>query len=273
MRGALAAASWLVAMSMAAFAPMAVASEPGVFCLDRAELTAKRKNASPLAQQYIYSETSTMGPMIAGYERTLVAAERGDKDAQRRIGGFWAACVIDGDGMSAQKQATAATYLSAAAKRGDTQAMRYLALFHVLGSGVPADYTEAYRHLAASGYPKDAVAQKAAKLKLTQASPAEQEAMFAFVEVLPMLLQQRLEPLAEEIVHDEAMGRLLSARIVVNTCPNRAQIQQADEGIDQDALLPQLQALMQRLPSAGLPCSADNGQPNGILIPFSIKRR
>lgn len=269
MRGALAAATWMLAL---AIAPAAAAREPGVFCLDRAELTAKRKNASKLAQQYLYSETSTVGPMIAGYERTLAAAERGDKDAQRKIGGFWAACVIDGDGMSAQKQATAATYLGAAAQRGDTQAMRYLALFHALGSGVPADYTEAYRQLAASGYPKDAVAQTAAKLQLTQASPAEQEAMVAFGEALRALLQQRLQTLADDIVRDDAKGRQLSVRTAINTCPNRAQILQADEGIDRDALLSQLQALMQRLPSAGLPCTADNGQPAGMAIPFSIKR-
>ncbi|WP_139215485.1 hypothetical protein [Lysobacter sp. cf310] len=269
MRGALAAASLMWAL---AIAPAAAAREPGMFCLDRTELAAERKNASGPAQKYLFSETGSMGSMIAGYERTLAAAERGDKDAQRKIGGFWAACVLAGDGMGAQKLTTAAAYLDAAAKRGDNQAMRYMALFYALGSGVPADYAEAYRQLAASGYPQDAVAQTAAQLQLTQASPAEQQAIVVFGEALRSLLQARLPSIADEIVRDEAKGRPLSVRTIVTTCPNQARIQQASDGIDRDALQAQLQALMQLLPSAGLPCKSDDGQPAGMAIPFTIKR-
>lgn len=269
MRGALAAVGWLLAL---AIAPDAIAREPGLFCLDRAELAQRRKNAGDAARQYIYSEKSSFGSLIAGYESTLAAAERGDKVSQRKIGGFWAACVLDGDGMSAPKQATAAAYLSAAAKRGDSQAARYLALFYALGSGVPADYAQAYRQLVASGYPETNLAQSVATLKVAQASPAEQQAIVAFGQALRALLQQRLQPLAEQIVRKEAAGRPLSVRAGVYTCPNRVEIVQADEGIEREALLPQLQSLVQRLPSAGLPCNADDGRPVGMLIPFTIKR-
>ncbi|KRA20778.1 hypothetical protein [Lysobacter sp. Root604] len=58
MRGALAAASLMVAL---AIAPATAASEPGMFCLDRTELAAERKNASGPAQQYIFSQPAGMG--------------------------------------------------------------------------------------------------------------------------------------------------------------------------------------------------------------------
>lgn len=260
-------------LAAAALLPRAAqAGEPGLFCLDRAELAAERDKASPAARQLIYNEQSSFGALLAGYERMLQSAERGDAVSQRRIGGYWAACVLAGDGMSAQKQATAVSYLQPAAGKGDKQAQRYLAQFHALGAGVPADYGQAYKLLVDSGYPADTAAKTATRLKLTQSTPSEQQALAVFGVVLSAMLKERLEALSGEVVRKDAAGQLQNVRTTVHTCPNRVEIQQADPGIDRPAMLAALQALLQRLPSQGLPCKDDSGQAFGFALPFSIQR-
>lgn len=246
--------------------------EPGMFCLDRSELAAGRKNAGDAARQMIYSDKSTFGPLIAGYEKTLDAAARGDAGAQRRIGGFWAACILAGDAMSEAKQASAAQYLNRAAESGDKQAMRYLVQFHALGAGVSADYAKAYHWLLATDFPADAAGKRANALGIAHATPAEQQAFMVFAEVLRALLQQRLQQLVPEVVREDTAGQLQSLRVVFYTCPNRAEILQADAGINRDVLLPALQALVQRLASSGLPCNDDNGKPLAMQFPATIKR-
>jgi TPR repeat protein len=263
----------LLGLLLAAALPAAAqAREPGLFCLDRAELADLRKNASSVAQKVLYGDKGTFAPMIAMYEDALQRAERGDDAAQRQIGGFWAACVLQGDGMSEHKQATAARYLRTAADAGDQQALHYLAQFYALGTGVPADYAESYRLVVAAGYPADAVDKTAATLKIVNAPPAERQASLVYGELLRALLKQRLQALAREVVDDDAVGQIQNARAAFYTCPNRSEVLHADPGLDRELLQRQLQSLTQRLPSPGLPCKNDLGEPFAIVLPFTIQR-
>ena len=265
-------AAFLSLLLAAALPAAAQAREPGLFCLDRAELSDLRKNASSIAQKVLYGDKGTFAPMIAMYQDTLERAERGDDAAQRQIGGFWAACVLQGDGMSEQKQATAVRYLRPAADAGDKQALRYLAQFYALGTGVPADYAESYRLVVAAGYPADAVDKTAATLKITNTPPAERQASLVYGELLRALLKQRLQELAREVVSDAAVGQTQNARAAFYTCPNRSEVLHADPGLQREELQRQLQALTQRLPSPGLPCKNDLGEPFAIVLPFTIQR-
>ncbi|NUO74640.1 MAG: hypothetical protein HOQ32_01365 [Lysobacter sp.] len=268
MRGAFAAAWCVLAL---AIAPAAVAREPGMFCLDRAELAAQRENASALAKQYIYSETSTFGPMLADYERTLTRAEGGDAAARRKVGGLWAACILGEDEMSAAKQATAATYLGEAAQREDRQAQMYLGQLHALGAGVPADYAQAYRLIVASGQAADSAERYAGLNSLLNATQSEQQAAWIYAEMLRALLQTRLQGSLGKIAGVKATGLTLQAQVAFGTCPNRAEILEASEDLKREPLEALLQSLVQRLPSAGLPCRTNGGVPFKFVLPFTIK--
>lgn len=262
-----------LALAAAIAVPSAAqAREAGLFCLDRAELAANRAGASGVAKELIYNEKSSFWPMIQGYEKLLAAAERGDDAAQRRIGGFWAACVLAGDEMSAAKQTTAAGYLRKAADGGDKQASMYLGQFYALGAGVPADYAQAYPRLLAAGISADAVERTAQTLRIAAAPAGERQAAMIYGQMLRALLKTRLEQIASKVVGDDAVGRSLQAKVAFRTCPNRAEIVQADPALNRDTLQPLLDALAQRLPSAGLPCKNDDGADFAVGLPFSIQR-
>lgn len=269
MRSALAAGL----IAAAALSPWAAqASGPGLFCLDRVELAAERDRASPVVKQVLYGPNGSFGVLLAAYERTLDSAARGDRDAQRKIGGYWAACVLKGDAMSAPKLSTAATYLRTAADAGDKQAQMYLGQFYALGAGVPADYAQAYRLVVASGQPADAAERFASGFALNQASESERQAAWIYGQMLSALLKSQLEPIARQVVADEAVGKTLAASVAFRTCPNNAEVLQAADGLKRDVLQPFMQTLAQRLPSAGLPCTHDTGKPFGFVVPFNIIR-
>lgn len=268
MRGALAVLGCVLALT---FAPAAVAREPGMFCLDRAELAAQRKNASSVAKQLIYSQNSSFGPMLAGYERLLTQAEGGNAEAQRKIGGYWAACILGEDDMTPAKQATTASYLRVAAERDDRQAQMYLGQLHALGAGVPADYAQAYRLVVASGQPADSADRFAGRSNLLKASQSEQQAAWIYGEMLRALLQTRVQASLGKVAGVEATGKTMRAQVAFRTCPNRAEILVAAKDLKRKPLDALLQSLARRLPSAGLPCKTDDGKPFGIVLSFTVQ--
>lgn len=262
----------LLLSTLASASPTLAAAEgAGVFCMDRAELDAWRDGLNPSVRRFMLGKTSTMGPLIGNYERTLDLAEQGNPDAQRQLGGWWAACLLQGGPVDTDRPEKVVAYLRAAAENNDKAARQYLALFNALGWGVPQSYPEAYRLIQASGHATDP-GRAAETAKLKNAPPAELEAVVVYGETVRSLLAIRLPRLSTSMIRDDAIGQTIALQVSIRTCPLEVTVSGATEGLDQVAAENALRSIVTLVPVNGLPCKNDAGEPFGMGLPLKISR-
>ncbi|GAB3384556.1 hypothetical protein [Lysobacter fragariae] len=256
----------VLATVLTCFAGSAVAG--GYLCKDEPELSAWKAALGGKARRKLEDRGDVHRGLLASYETMLGKASQGDPQSRHHIGRWWAICQLGEGKLGADQQRKTIEYLRTGEDSDSRQTLTLLALFSAMGWGGPIDSEAAYRQFEAARANavtarRPSLEEFVAEANIRSAPAEQQRAAYVFTAVLKELVATRPTTTWAQIVPGrERFEDGIPVEIAVQTCPSTTEvISTLPTGADAAATQQFFQSLVAQVPTAGLPCDDDAGEP------------